>query len=186
MRNRNNQNFDRIFDLIRQGRLDPSCLLFYALRKTNKRVVHGLFDIARKNGLNLENMANGTYGGYGDTVLSDALTNRNRQASEEIIRVLLKNGANPNKEADGLHFYWHIYQAEQEFPDNPHYMAFLQRVRDILDDFQFNCPVSYQRFRYRSGLHIHGALQAAQGIGKKNKPRKIKSKRKNKERKLVV
>ena len=71
MRNKNNQNFDSIFNLIRQDRLDPSRLIFYAVRNTNKRVVEGLFDIARKNGLNLKNMANGTYGGYGDTVLSD-------------------------------------------------------------------------------------------------------------------
>lgn len=172
MINRNNQNFDSIFDQIRIDELDPPDLIFYAVRKTNKRVVEGLFDIARKNGFNLVNMANGTYGGYGDTVLSDALTNENRQASEEIIRVLLKNGANPNKEADGLHFYWHIKEAEQDFPDDRDYMAFLQRVRDMLNEFQFNCPDVYQRFR-RAG-------QAPRGIGKKKQTKKNKKQKQRK------
>ena len=53
MINRNNQNFDSIFNQIRQDDLDPSRLLFYAVKNTNKRVVEGLFDIARKNGFNL-------------------------------------------------------------------------------------------------------------------------------------
>ena len=72
MRTKKSQDFDSILNQIRQNELDPSRLLFYAVRNTNKRVVEGLLDIARKNGLNLENMANGTYGGYGETVLSDA------------------------------------------------------------------------------------------------------------------
>ena len=49
------------------------------------------------------------------------------------------------KKQDGLHFYWHIKEAEQDFPDDRDYGIFT-RVRDMLNEFQFNCPDTYQRF----------------------------------------
>ena len=166
MENKTDINFDNIFNQIRRNDIDPRELIFYAVSKTDARVVEALFDVAKKQNYNLEDMANRTYGDYGDTVLSETLLNENLQASEEIIRVLLDNGANPNLEIDGLHFFYHIYEDEMNSGDSPYRMAFLQRVRDMLSDFEFNCPPNYQRFRR--------ANQAPHGVAKKTQTKKKK------------
>ena len=70
-----------------------------------------------------------------------------------------------------------IYEDENNFPHDRDYMAFLQRVRDMLNEFQFNCPVAYQRFR-RAG-------QAPRGVGKK-KTKKNKKQKKKQRKKMKV
>ena len=166
------QDFDNIFHQIREDELDPPDLIFFAVGFTDKRVVEGLFDIAKKKGLNLKDMANGD---YVINLLNEALKNKNIQASEEIIRVLLENKANPNLEVDGYNFFRAIYEMEINLYNKPDSMAFLQRVRDMLNKFEYNCPVAYQRFR-RAG-------QAPRGIGKKKQTKKNKKEKKNKKQK---
>ena len=166
MINNTSQNLDNIFNHIRQHNLNPSDFLVYAVARTNKRVVEALFDIAQKNGLNLKNMANITFGDYGDTVLSEALLNGDLQESKKIIRILLENGANPNLETDGrMNFFKVIYEDEMNSADLPYRMTFLQNVRNMLTNkFQHNCPRQHLRFR-RAG-------QAPRGIGIKKQTKK--------------
>ena len=171
---KNSEDFDNIFHQIREDELNPPDLIFFAVGFTDKRVVEGLFDIAKKKGLNLKDMANGD---YVDNLLSEALKNENRQASEEIIRVLLENRANPNLEIDGYNFFRTIYEMEINLYNKPDSMAFLQRVRDMLNKFEYNCPFAYKRFRR--------ADQAPRGVGKTQTKKKHRKKKKGSIRKRV-
>ena len=196
MQNKNNANFDRIFNEIRQYNLDPARFIMHACSNTTARVVDGLLDLVRKNaaleaereGGNVEAAAKRavtaavnmtTDDGYGETPLVASLQNPDTQQIEEIVRVLVEHGANPNLETDDReNFFNAIYEDEMNSGDLPGRMAMLQRIRDFLNEKQFNSPRIYQRFRPQAAAAPQA--QAAPIGGKKKKMKTAKKGKKGK------
>lgn len=197
MQNKNDANFDRIFNEIRQYNLDPARFIMHACSNTTARVVDGLLDLVRKNaaleaereGVNVEAAAKRavtaavnmtTNDGYGETPLVASLQNPDTQQIEEIVRVLVEHGANPNLETDDReNFFNAIYEDEMNSGDLPGRMAMLQRIRDFLNEKQFNSPRIYQRFRPQAAAAVQQAQAAAIG-GKKKKMKTAKKWKKGK------
>jgi hypothetical protein len=194
MQNKNDANFDRIFNEIREYNLDPARFIMHACSNTTARVVDGLLDLVRKNaameaereGVNVEAAAKRavtaavnmtTNDGYGETPLVASLQNPDTQQIEDIVRVLVEHGANPNLETDDReNFFNAIYEDEMNSGDLPGRMAMLQRIRDLLNKKQFNSPRIYQRFRPQA----QAAPQAGPIGGKKKKMKTAKKGKKGK------
>ena len=204
MQNKNDMNFDRIFNEIREYNLDPARFIMHACSNTTARVVEGLLDLVRKNaameaereGVNVEAAAKRavtaaanmtTNDGYGETPLVATLQNPDTQQIEEIVRVLVEHGANPNLETDDRENFFHaIYEDEMNSDDLPGRMAMLQRIRDFLNEKQFNSPRIYQRFRPQAAAAAVQQAAAAPIGGKKKKKKTAKKGKKGKKGKKTV
>ena len=201
MQNKNDANFDRIFNEIRQYNLDPTRFIMHACSNSTARVVDGLLDLVRKNaameaereGVNVEaaaeravttavNMTSND--GYGETPLVASLQNPDTQQIEDIVRVLVEHGANPNLITDNRENFFHaIYEHEMNSGDLPGRMAMLQRIRDFLNEKQFNSPRIYDRFRPQA--QAAPQAQSAPIGGKKKKKNTVKKGKKGKKGKKV-
>ena len=191
MQNKNDANFDHIFNEIRQYNLDPARFIMHACSNATARVVDGLLDLVRKNAameaerrgidieaaaLEAEKIAANYTSGNGETPLVEALKNPNTQEMEEIVKLLLENGADPNNERhERENFFYAIYEDEMNSHDLPERMASLQRIRNLLNEKQFNCPVEFDRIQPRAPAAAPQAAAAPIG-GKKTKKKKKKKK----------
>ena len=208
MQTRNDTNFDRIFNKIRDYNLDPTHFMLRASSETTARVVEALLDSVRKRAaleaerrridieaaaleaerrgndieaaaleaerrgidieaaaLEAEKIAANYTSGNGETPLVEALKNPNTQEMEEIVKLLLEYGADPNNDRrERENFFYAIYEDEMNSHDLPERMASLQRIRDLLHDkkFQFNAPFNFRRFRRQAAAPQAAAPQAEQ------------------------
>ena len=205
MRNKNDTNFDRIFNEIREYELDPARFMLRASSDTNARVVDGLLDLVRKRaameaereGVNVEAAVKRAVTAaanispddvYGETPLVASLINNNTQEREKIVRILLEHGADPNLTTDGReNFFNAIYEDEMNSDDLPERMASLQRIRDLLNEKQFNSPPQFMRFRPQAAAAPQAAAvpQANDNIigGKKKKTKRTQKKKKTNKKK---
>ena len=208
MQTRNDTNFDRIFNKIREYNLDPARFMLLASSETTARVVEALLDSVRKRaaleaerrGIDIEaaakqaeKIAANYTTGNGETPLVEALKNPNTQEMEEIVKLLLEYGADPNNyRRERENFFYAIYEDEMNSHHLPERMASLQRIRDLLHDkkFQFNAPVNFRRFRRQAAAPQAEQVQAEQVQaeqaqandniigGKKNKKKRTQKKKK--------
>ena len=196
MQTRNDTNFDRIFNKIRDYNLDPVRFMLRASSETTARVVEALLDLVRKRAaleaerrgidieaaaLEAEKIAANYTSGNGETPLVEALKNPNTQEMEEIVKLLLENGADPNNDRrERENFFYAIYEDEMNSHHLPERMASLQRIRNLLNEKQFNCPVEFDRIQPRAPA---AAPQAAPIGGKKKKKKTAKKGKKGKKAK---
>jgi len=214
MRIKNDTNFDRIFNKIREYNLDPARFMLLASSETTARVVEALLDLVRKRaaleaerlGIDIEaaakqaeKIAANYTTGNGETPLVEALKNPNTEEIEKIVKLLLENGADPNNERrERENFFYAIYEDEMNSGDLPERMAMLQRIRDLLNDkqFQFNAPFYFQRFRPQVAAPLQAEqvqaeqaqaeqVQANENIigGKKKKKKRTQKKKKRTQKK---
>jgi hypothetical protein len=209
--NKNDTNFDSIFNKIREYNLDPAQFMLHVSSQTTARVVEAMLDLVRKRaaleaereGVNIEdavreavtNAANYTTGNE-ETPLVEALINPNTKEIEKIVKLLLEKGADPNNDRRERENFFHaIYEDEMNSGHLPERMAMLQRIRDLLHDkqFQFNAPFYFERFRPQ----VSAAPQAEQAQaeqaqaaaneniigGKKKKKKRTQKKKKRTQKK---
>ena len=180
MRSQTQENLDNVSTII--GHEDPRRYLSYAVSKGNADLVE---ELIKSTGNTIEQRADAAnyYPGddaWGETPLTNALTNQNDDNILPILEVLLRNGADPNLVADGrLNFFDTIYQDEMdsEALGEQDRLDYLQRVRDLARQYNRVPPPEFERIV--RGQNIIGGKKKKKKRTQKKKKRTQKKKKKS-------
>ena len=150
MRNQTEANLDNVSRIIRENNEDPRRFLSYAVSVGNANLVQKLIELAGNSREERAEAANYIREeDWGETPLTNALTNPNDDNILPILEVLFRNGADPNLVADGRsNFFDAIYQDEMDSEglrqqDRLDYL--LQRVRNLARQYNHRCPREFER-----------------------------------------
>lgn len=149
MGNQTQANLDNVSRIIRENNEDPRHFLSYAVSEGNANLVQKLIELAGNSREERAEAANYIREeDWGETPLINALTNPNNDNILPILRVLFRNGADPNLVADGRsNFFDAIYQDEMDSEPlgQQDRMNFLQSVRNLAREYNHVSPPEFQR-----------------------------------------
>ena len=191
MGNQTQENLDNVSSIIGENNEDPRRYLSYAVSVGNANLVEELIGLAGDTREERVEAANyyPRDDAWGETLLTNALTNPNDNNILPILEVLLRNGADPNLEADGRsNFFNAIYQDEQdsEALGEQDRLDYLQSVRNLASQYNRVSPPEFQR-RVQdldpNNINIIGGKKKRKRTQKKKKRTQKKKKRTQKKNK---
>ena len=182
MGNQTQENLANVSIIIGENNEDPRRYLSYAVSVGNANLVEKLIQLAGDTREERVEAANYYPGddAWGETLLTNALTNPNDDNILPILEVLLRNGADPNLVADGRsNFFDTIYQDEQdsEALGEQDRLDYLQSVRNLASQYNRVSPPEFQRRVQDQDLDPNNI------IGGKKKRKRTKKQNKNKSNK---